>query len=250
MLIQTGLPIALYTPRTALRPRQGAAQTSRPALKISGSDLGGPRPGPAQEKSEDWGMGAFCAHSIFRSIPARMSLRARDKYVETCSPGHEMPCTWRPAGKYEGLCDLSARWRASCTTVYIVFLSASHAEQRQSGRGEGKEGRAARADADVARDEHKTEDEDVELTAIKLYLHLAGLELRGGRCAAGASPALAHIPKVPVVTRHVYAVVSRCCAFVVEEKTGFLHCSRPGEDSEVGGDAPRPPPARGNHSIF
>ena len=33
----------------------GAPQTSRPASHISGSDLGGPRPRPAQRESEDWG---------------------------------------------------------------------------------------------------------------------------------------------------------------------------------------------------
>ena len=81
--------------------------------------------------------------------------------------------------------------------MYIVFLSASHAEQRQSGRGEGKEGRAARADADVARDERKAEEGDVELTAITVYLHLAGFELRGGWRASGASPALAYFHKAP-----------------------------------------------------
>ena len=48
----------------------------------------------------------------------------------------------------------------------IVFLSASPAGQSQSGRGESKGGRAARVDADVARDERKIEAEDVELTVI------------------------------------------------------------------------------------
>ena len=43
----------------------------------------------------------------------------------------------------------------------------------------------ARVDADVARDERKTEEEEVELTAITLYLHLAGFELHGGQRAKG-----------------------------------------------------------------
>ena len=120
MLIQPGIPFALYTPRTALRPRQGAAQTSRPALKISGSDLGGPRPGPAQEKSEDWGMGAFCAHSIFRSIPARLSARAREKCVETCSPGHGMPVPEPLAGQVGRLCDRSCDVACECNSFFVV----------------------------------------------------------------------------------------------------------------------------------
>ena len=121
MLIQTGLPIALYTPRTALRPRQGAAQASRPALKISGSDLGGPRPGPAQEKSEDWGMGAFCAHSIFRSIPARLSARARKKCVETCSPGHGMPVPEPRAGQVGRLCVRFGDVARECNSFFVVL---------------------------------------------------------------------------------------------------------------------------------
>ena len=39
----------------------------------------------------------------------------------------------------------------------------------------------ARGNADAARIQRETEEEAVELTAIMLYLHLAGLELRGGR---------------------------------------------------------------------
>ena len=102
----------------------------------------------------------------------------------------------------------------------------------------------ARVGADVARDERKTDEDIVELTAITLYLHLEGLELRGGRRAAGASPALAHFPKVPGLMHHVYAVVAACHAVVGEERTGFHHCTRQGENSKVGGDASRPPPAR------
>ena len=55
----------------------------------------------------------------------------------------------------------------------------------------------ARVDADVARDERKPEEENVELTAITVYLHLAGFELRGGWRASGASPALAYFHKAP-----------------------------------------------------
>ena len=173
-----------------------------------------------------------------------MSARAQGKGIETYSAGQKMPCTWCSAGKYGGLCDLSARWRASCTSVYIVFLSALSAGQRQSGRGEGKEGRAARADADVARDERKAEEGDVELTAITVYLHLAGFELRAGQRSFDAPSALTRYRGAPAVTRHVYAALSRCLAVVGEEETGLVYCSRQCEDSRVGADAPRPPPAR------
>ena len=173
-----------------------------------------------------------------------MSARARAKSVETCSPGQEIPCTWCPAGKYGGSCDLSARWRATCTTVYFVSLSALSAGQRQPGLGEDEGGRAARVDADVTRDERKTEEEDVELAAITSYLHLAGFELRGGQRAFGASLSLTRYRGAPAVTRHVYATLSRCLADVGEGKTGLVHCSCQSEDSGVGADAPRPPPAR------
>ena len=69
--------------------------------------------------------------------------------------------------------------------VYAVFLFALLAGQRQSGLGVYADNDVARGDADVAREERKTDEEEVELTAITLYLHLAGLELRGGRCAGG-----------------------------------------------------------------
>ena len=199
---------------------------------------------PPSVKSEDWGMSAESAHSIFRRIPARMSARAQGKCIETCLPGQEMPYTWYPAGKYGGLRDLSARWRARCRTVCIVCLSASSAGQRRSRRGEDVGGRAARVDADVARDGRKTQEEKVELGAITLHLHLAGLERGGGRRPSGASLSLANFPKAPVETGHVYVVLSTCCVVGSEGKLGLLHCSRPGEDSDVGVDAPRPPPAR------
>ena len=173
-----------------------------------------------------------------------MSARAREKSVETCSPGQEMPYTWYPAGKYGGLRDLSTRWRARCRTLYIVFLSASSAGKRQSRRVEDVSCCVARADADVARNGRKTREEKVEPGAIMLHLHLAGLERGGGRRPSGASLSLARFPKTPVVTRHVYSVVSTCCVAGSEGKLGLLHCSRPGEDSEVGADAPRPPLAR------
>ena len=189
-------------------------------------------------------MSAESAHSIFRWCPAWMSARARAKRIETCSPGQEMLYTWYPAGKYGGLRDLSARWRARCRTLYIVFLSASSAGQCHAYRGEDESGRATRVDADVARDGRKTQEEKVELAAITLYLHLAGLERGGGRRPSGASLSLANFPKAPVETGHVYVVLSTCCVVGSEGKLGLLHCSRPGEDSEVGADAPRPPPAR------
>ena len=103
--------------------RQGAAQTSRPASHIPGSDLGGPRPGPVQRKSEDWGMSAFRAHSIFRPSSARMSGRARKKCIETCSPGRENPCTCHPAGKLGGVCVLCHRVARTAETFYSVPLS-------------------------------------------------------------------------------------------------------------------------------
>ena len=102
----------------------------------------------------------------------------------------------------------------------------------------------ARVSADVARAQRRKEQERVELTAITLYLHLAGFELRRGQRAFGASPSPANLTKVSVVTRHVYAALSRCLAVVGEGKTGLVHCSRQSEDSRVGADAPRPPPAR------
>ena len=111
-------------------------------------------------------------------------------------------------------------------------------------RGEDEKYRAARADADVAREERKTEGEEVELTAITLYLHLAGFELHGRRRPTGASPPRTELPRVTSMARHVYAVLSPCWAAVGEGELGLLHCSRPGENSEVGADAPRPPPAR------
>ncbi|KAI5822969.1 hypothetical protein K523DRAFT_406168, partial [Schizophyllum commune Tattone D] len=86
---------------------------------------------PPTEQSEDWGRSAESAHSIFRRIPGRMSARAQVKSIETCSTGQEMPCTWRPAGRGGGLRDLPARWRATGRVMYVVFLSASSAGQRQ-----------------------------------------------------------------------------------------------------------------------
>ena len=188
-------------------------------------------------------MSAESAHSIFRLRPARMSARARADSIETCSSGQQMPYTWRPAGRDGGLGDLSARWRATCRTMYIAFLSSPSAVQRQSRRGEREGCRAARADADVARKERKTEGEEVELTAITLYLHLACFELRRGRRALGASPSPANLTKAPVVRRHVYASLSRCLTGVGLGEMGLVHCSRQGEDGGVGADAPRPPPA-------
>ena len=116
--------------------------------------------------------------------------------------------------------------------------------------GEHAGGRWTRDSADVARERRKTEEGKVELAAIASYLHLAGLELGGRRCAIGEVPSLAHFPKGQVVTQHVYAVAPTCCAVAGEGKMGLPHCSRPGEDSEVGAAAPRPPPARIKVPIF
>ena len=101
-----------------------------------------------------------------------------------------------------------------------------------------------RAGADVARARRRKEGERVQLTAITQYLHLAGFELRGGQRAFGASLSLTRYRGAPAVTRHVYATLSRCLADVGEGKTGLVHCSCQSEDSGVGADAPRPPPAR------
>ena len=49
---------ASYTALDGYASRAGAAQTSRPGPPSPREDLGGPRPIPAQEKSEDWGMSA------------------------------------------------------------------------------------------------------------------------------------------------------------------------------------------------
>ena len=109
------------------RPNAGpsAAQTSRPASHTSESDLGGPRPRPVHRKVGRLGRSAEGAHSIFRLIPARMSARARAKVIEARSPGQEMPFTCVRRGRAEGLCDLSARWRATGRTMYVEFLPAS-----------------------------------------------------------------------------------------------------------------------------
>ena len=96
----------------------------------------------------------------------------------------------------------------------------------------------------MAQEERKTEGEEVELTAITLYLHLAGFELRRGRRALGASASPANLTKAPVATRHVYASLSGCSTAMGRGEMGLVHCSRQGEDGGVGGDAPGPPPAR------
>ena len=101
-----------------------------------------------------------------------------------------------------------------------------------------------RGGADVARARRRKDEERVELTAITLYLHLAGFELRAGQRSFDAPSALTRYRGAPAVTRHVYAALSRCLAVVGEGKTGLVHCSRQSEDSRVGADAPRPPPAR------
>ena len=72
----------------------------------------------------------------------------------------------------------------------------------------------------MARDERKTEEEEVELTAITLYLHLAGFEQAGGRRASCAFPSLAHFLKAPIGARHVYGVVSTCCVVGGEGENG------------------------------
>ena len=100
--------------------------------------------------------------------------------------------------------------------------------------------------ADVARARRRKDEERVELTAITQYLHLAGFELRGGQRAFGASLSLTRSRGATSVTRHVYASLSRCLTAV----GGLVLCSRQGEDGGVGGDAPRPPPARVKLPIF
>ena len=107
-----------------------------------------------------------------------------------------------------------------------------------------------RGGADVARARRRKDGETLELTAITQYLHLAGFELRGGQRAFGASLSLTRYRGATAVTRHVYAALSRCMAVVGEGKTGLVHCSRQCEDSRVGADAPRPPPARIKLPIF
>ena len=48
-------------------------------------------PRGAQEKAEDWGNSALCAHTIFRVFPARMSAPAQKVEVETYRVGCGKP---------------------------------------------------------------------------------------------------------------------------------------------------------------
>ena len=107
-----------------------------------------------------------------------------------------------------------------------------------------------RAGADVARARRRIDGERVQLTAITQYLHLAGFELRGGQRAFGVSLSLTRYRGATAVTRNVHAALSRCLAVVGKGKTGLVYCSRQCEDSRVGADAPRPPPARIKLPIF
>ena len=82
------------------------------------------------------------------------------------------------------------------------------------------DGHAARENADVAREEHKTEEENVQLAAITLYLHLAGFELHRGKSADGAAPSRFGLSKLSLATRHVCEYLVRCCVAVGEGRNG------------------------------
>ena len=66
-----------------IRPRRSATETRLPESRKIGEERG--------ER----------AFNLPRH-PARMSARAREKSIETCAPGQEMPRTWRPAGRGGG----------------------------------------------------------------------------------------------------------------------------------------------------
>ena len=130
MLIQTVRQPTLYTSRTAQRRAQSPPKLpDRRHMFPDQTSVVRDRDPPSVE-SEDWGMSAESAHSIFRRIPARMSARARRKCVETCPSGLGMPYTWPPAGTPEGLCVVPPGWRATCRTLYSVYLTASTGQQR------------------------------------------------------------------------------------------------------------------------
>ena len=130
MLIETVRYPTLYTSRAAQRRVQ-----CRPNFQPGSENFRiRPRRSEAGTRPSKIGRLGGCgqsAHSIFRLIPGQMSARAQVKSIETCSTGQEMPCTWRPAGRGGGLRDLPARWRATGRTMYVVFLSAPSAGQRQ-----------------------------------------------------------------------------------------------------------------------
>ncbi|KAI5886268.1 uncharacterized protein SCHCODRAFT_02715873 [Schizophyllum commune H4-8] len=183
MLAEAVRQPTLYTSQTAQRRAQSPPNLPDRHRIFPDQTSAVRNRGPPSENRKIGGMSAESAHSIFRRIPARMLARARAKCVETCSPGQEIPHMGLPAGMFGGLCELSARWRASCRTMYIVFPSALLVSQRQSD-GEGYAGRlGARVVADVALGRGRKNERKVELAAITLCLHLAGLELHERRRA-------------------------------------------------------------------
>ena len=131
MLIEADRYPTLYTSRTAQRRAQPPPNLPDRRRIFPDQTSGGPRPRPAHRKVGRLGGCAQSAHSIFRRVPARLSARARRKCVETCSPGLGMPYTWPSVGTPVGLCVVPPGWRASCGTLYSVFLTASTGQQRQ-----------------------------------------------------------------------------------------------------------------------
>ena len=94
LLDLTARRAASYTLRDGTTPRPVSAKLPDQSLPSSREDLGGPRPRPAQEKSEDWGNErAGRAHNL-PPIPARMSARSRRKILQTYPCGDTRP----PAG--------------------------------------------------------------------------------------------------------------------------------------------------------
>ena len=82
---------ASYTLLDGSTPRPASAKLPDQSPPSPQEDLGGPRPRPAQQKSEDWGNErARRAHNL-PSIPARMSARSRRKIFQTYPCGEGRP---------------------------------------------------------------------------------------------------------------------------------------------------------------
>ena len=93
MLSEAERHASSYTLLDGSTPRPVSANLPDQSPPSRRKDLGGPRPRPAQEKSEDWGNEcARRAHNL-PPIPARMSARSRRKIFQTylCGDGRPGP---------------------------------------------------------------------------------------------------------------------------------------------------------------
>ena len=91
MVNETARRAASYTPLSGCMPCPVPAELPERSLPSPTEDLGGPRPRPAQQKSEDWGNErARRAHNL-PSIPARMSAKSRQKLFRTYPCGEDRP---------------------------------------------------------------------------------------------------------------------------------------------------------------